>query len=221
MKNCNTCHITILDNTKQCPLCHTTLIGDTTKNESQRYPKISNIKKNNFVIKLLLFLSALLLLACVIVNRIIDPELGWSSICIVGVLYIWLTTMYSIKSNVNIASHVLLQSVCVSIICIVIDAIFGWKQWSINYALPISIQAANVTMFVLLIVTHKRYLKYMIYQLILSVYSIIPIVLLNLGIVTRVMPTFISTSIAVITLIATLIFCGKAFDAEIERRFHF
>lgn len=189
------------------------------KNDSL-YP-INNIKKSNFVMNLLLIISFIIITTCVIVNMLTTPNIHWSFICIIGIIYTWITTIYSIKKNKNIAFHVLLQSICVFLVTLFIDISIGYKSWSLNFALPIILMASNVTMITLLIVTRKKYFKYMIYQIVLSLFSTLPFILLKLNITENIIFTCISSGISLVSLILTIILCSKEFKAEIERRFHF
>lgn len=100
------------------------------------YPKLFNIKKNHFVIKLLMGISILIAIICFLINLLVDNRFYWSIISIFGIVYIWVTTMYSIKKNVNIASHVAVQMICTSILVVIIDLVIGFSGWSINFAIP-------------------------------------------------------------------------------------
>ena len=58
------------------------------------YPKLFNIKKNHFVIKLLMGISILIAIICFLINLLVDNRFYWSIISIFGIVYIWVTTMY-------------------------------------------------------------------------------------------------------------------------------
>jgi len=184
------------------------------------YPKILNIKKSNLAIKIILIISIAVALICLIIDFAIGLKFHWSFLVIAGIIYTWVTTMYSIKKNVNIASHVMLQMICVPILLIVIDNIIGYKGWSINWAIPIGFAVANITMFVLTIVTHKRYFKYAIYQIIIFIISFIPIILYTFKLSTRLLPVIITSSVTIVTSIVIISLCGKDLKEETKRIFH-
>lgn len=87
-------------------------------------------------------------------------------------------------------------------------------------AIPIIAGVANITVMVLAIVSRKRYLKYVIYQLIIFILSMVPLAILLIHIQKNWLPTIISSSIALLTLILTVILCGRDIKLETIRRFH-
>ena len=185
------------------------------------YPKIRNVKKDNTAKRILIALSILVSIICIIINICTSTKFMWSFIVIIGIIYSWVTVMYSIHRNVNIASNVMVQLIAISIITICIDYIIGYSGWSVNLSIPIIIMVANTTMFVLTISSFHKY-KYAIYQLIIFVLSVIPlgILVFSDNIITEPLFTIISSSIAVFTFIFSLILCGKSIIEELDRRLH-
>ena len=155
-----------------------------------------------------------------IVNHFVTQHFKWSLLVIVGVIYTWITVMNSIKKNVNIASRVMLQVILIDILCVVLDWIIGYKGWSFTIAIPISIITANVTMLILLMCAFKIYARYIIYQLIIFVWSMIPAVLCLIGWVPTNILTIIATPIAVFSLLLTIVLFAKEVNEEMKKRFH-
>lgn len=184
------------------------------------YPEITNFKKTNRILKWLIFLSILVSAVCVLINSLCTKQIHWSILCVGGVIYILITTLYSVKKNVNIASHIMVQMICACILLVVIDYSVGYKGWSLNFGIPIAIEAANIAIFVLTIISHKKYFQYVIYQLIIFAISLVPVVLYFMHITTDWLAMTISTGIAVVTLLLTVILCGKDVKEEIQRAFH-
>lgn len=184
------------------------------------YPKLINVKKTNIAINILLLISVIVAITTVIINRLCTKGFNWSLIVVVSILYIWVTTLYSIKKNVNIASHVLIQTICISALVYLIDLIIGYKNWSLELAFPIIIGASNITIFVLTIVSHKRFFKYALYQLTIFIISLIPVILYFTGVTKHFLPMTICSGIAVITLVNTIFLCGKDLRQELERQLH-
>lgn len=69
------------------------------------------------------------------------------------------------KKNINIAGHVLLQTIAISLLTVYIDFELQFKGWSINMVIPILVITSNIAMLILTIVSHKQFIKYVIYQL--------------------------------------------------------
>lgn len=184
------------------------------------YPNIMNIKKSHIAIKILTGISIAIILICVLINAIFTPWIKWSFLVAIGILYAWITTLYSIRRNVNIASHVLLQTSVLLILLYLIDTIIGYRGWSISIGMPIVIGIANITMLILTIVSRKRYFKYSFYQILLSVESIIVIVLLMIKAKYKIISVSITSGITIVTLVLSIALCGKDLKEKLYRIFH-
>lgn len=199
-----------------------TITNEIYKNkEGLLYPKVMNMNKSKLWLKLLIIISILIGVTSLIINNTVGPKFHWSWIVILGIVYSLVTIWYSIKKNVNIASHVMVQTICATIIVVLLDWIIGYNGWSIKLALPILCSTANITMLILLIINQKGYPKYALYQFIIFVWSLIPVLLLLLSIVKLGIFIMISLGISTVTIISTILFCGKEMKEELKRRFHF
>ena len=194
--------------------------GVRENNESKLYPKIRNINRIDKVMLIMTIISFVIGITSLIVNHFVTQHFKWSLLVIVGVIYTWITVMNSIKKNVNIASRVMLQVILIDILCVVLDWIIGYKGWSFTIAIPISIITANVTMLILLMCAFKIYARYIIYQLIIFVWSMIPAVLCLIGWVPTNILTTIATPIAVFSLLLTIVLFAKELNQQMRKRFH-
>ena len=184
------------------------------------YPKLINVKRTNLAIKILLLISVIVAIVVFVINELTSKEFKWSFIVIIGIVYVWVTTLYSLKKNINIAQHVLIQMICISVLVILLDMIIGYKKWSLELSFPIIIMVANVTIFVLTIVSHKRYFKYALYHLFIFCISIIPVILYFTKVTEHWLFMTISSGIALFTFLNTIILCGRDLKQELERLFH-
>lgn len=185
------------------------------------YPKIRNVKSGNVAIKVMVIISFAIAAICAIIN-ICTSKFLWSVIVIIGIIYAWFTVLYSVHRNINIASNVMIQSIAISLLTLGIDYTIGYSGWAINLAIPIIFSIANITIFVLTLVSLKRYYKYAIYQLIIFLLSIIPLIIdiASDNIIKTPIFTIISSSIAVFVFIFSLILCGRSILEELNRRLH-
>lgn len=185
------------------------------------YPKIRNVKSGNIGIKVMVIISFAIAAICAIIN-ICTSKFLWSVIVIIGIIYAWFTVLYSVHRNINIASNVMIQSIAISLLTLGIDYTIGYSGWAINLAIPIIFSIANITIFVLTLVSLKRYYKYAIYQLIIFLLSIIPLIIaiVSDNIIKTPIFTIISSSIAVFVFIFSLILCGRSILEELNRRLH-
>lgn len=185
------------------------------------YPEKIKAKKSGKIIKILMSISLLIAIVLVTINKLTTPHIPWAALANAGIVYIWIVVMYSIKKNINIAGHVLLQLTALSVLTVYMDYLLGNKGWSINMAIPIIIMIANVTMLVLTIVTYKKYMKYAIYQLVIVLFSMVPVILVTEHIVQDKTLSMIATGISVLNLLLCLSLSAKDLKETVIRKFHF
>lgn len=184
------------------------------------YPKKLSSKKGDLIFKTFLISSVILGLLLVIINKLTMPEVPWAALSNAGIIYIWITVFYSIKKNTNIAGHVMIQAIAISFLTVFIDYKLGFQKWSINISIPIIIIIANATMLILTIVSHKKFIKYAIYQLIIVLFSMIPVILISENIIENKVLSIVASSISILNLILTFFLCAKDVKAAIIRKFH-
>ena len=184
------------------------------------YPKKIKAKKSAKLIKILLIASFAIAILLTIINKLTTPNIPWAALANSGIIYSWITVMYSIKKNINIAGHVLLQTIAIAILTFYIDYKIGWKGWSFSISIPIIIMIANITMLILTIVSHKKYIKYAIYQIIILCFSILPVMFMTENIIQDKILSIIAVGISGINLLLTLILSAKDVKEAIVRKFH-
>ena len=77
------------------------------------YPQKINSKKCNLIIYTCLIISIVIGITLVIINKLTTPQIPWAGLANCGIIYTWLTTIYSIKKGTNIAGHVLIQTILI------------------------------------------------------------------------------------------------------------
>lgn len=184
------------------------------------YPQKLNSKKSNLIVKLGLSISLLVAIILSIINKLTTPQISWAAIANGGIVYIWIILFYSIRKNINIAGHVLMQTITISLFTVYIDYKLGFKEWSLNIVLPILVIISNIAMFVLTIVSHKQFIKYAIYQLVIVFFSILPIIFITENIVQNKILSIIAISISILNLLISLVWCTKDIKEAIVRNFH-
>ena len=184
------------------------------------YPKKIKAKKSEKIIKILFITSIFIAIMLLTINNLTTPKIPWATLSIAGIIYIWVTVIYAINKNTNIAGHVLLQTIALSLLIVFIDYKLGFTKWSINIAVPIIIIVANITMLILTIVSYKKYMKYAIYQLIILMFSTLPVIFITEKIVQNKILSIIAIIISSINLILTLALSTKELKETIIRKFH-
>ena len=184
------------------------------------YPQKINSKKGDKIVYSLIVTSVIIGLILFIINRLTTPQVHWAALANCGIIYTWLTVMYSIKKGTNIASHVLIQTILVSIVLLYIDKTIGYYGWSVYIGIPITLIVANVTMVVLTIISYKKYIKYAIYQLMIVLISLMPIVLVVKHIIEMKTLIRIAVDISVISLVISLVFGFRDIKEAMIRKLH-
>ena len=184
------------------------------------YPKLNNVKRNNIILIISIAISIILIDVLLLINVLVDKTSHWSLLCVAGILYVYGTIIYTKKRNINIASNVFVQCLLVSLLIIAIDYFIGFSGWSLNISIPIVVIVANSTLMILTIVSRKRYMKYAMYHVLTFLFSMIPLVLMFMGIIQNKVLTIVSSSIATFSLLLTIILCGRAMWIETKKRLH-
>lgn len=182
------------------------------------YPVIK--RKNKVLLKGVEMTLLIIGCICILINELTTPSFKWSYLVILGMLYCFTTTMYSIQKNVNVASHVFMQVIAISILVTLLDYVIGFRGWSFLLAIPIAIVIGNMTMFILAMVARKRYFKYAIYQLVLSFLSGVFLLWTFLAHHYHIISLSIAFGISVFTLLITIFLCGRDLKEELQRSFH-
>ena len=184
------------------------------------YPKKLSSKKSNMLIKILLGVSFSLAIILTIMNKLTTPNIHWAALANAGIIYAWITVRYSINKRTNIAGHVMIQAIAFSLLTTYIDYNFGFKGWSLEISIPIIIMIANMTMLVLTIVSHRKYVRYAIYQLVICVYSLIPIYFIQRDLIDHYVLSYIAIGISIVNFILTMVLSARDVKEAIVRKFH-
>lgn len=184
------------------------------------YPQKLSSKKGQKILNICLMISLVIAIILVIVNKFTTPNIHWAALTNCGIIYIWITVLYSIKRGTNIAGHVLLQTIAISAVMLYIDYRLGFQGWSINIAIPIILIIANITMLILTLVSYKKYIKYAIYQLFIVLMSLISIILITNNLIQMQVLNTAAMIISILNLAITLILCYKDIKEAIIRKIH-
>lgn len=181
------------------------------------YPQKISSKKSELIINILLSVSITIAIILVIINKLTTPQIPWAALANCGIIYIWITVIYSVKRNTNIAGHVLLQIIIMSMAVLYIDDAIGFNGWSVSIAVPIILIVANVAMLILTMVSYKKYIRYALYQLAIVLITLISILLIiknpNVLVINAI-------GISIANLVISLILSYKDIKEEIIRKFH-
>ena len=91
------------------------------------YPQRLSSKKSDLLIKILLGISLLIAIILVIINKLTTKDIHWAALANAGILYAWITVLYSLNKHRNIAGHVIIQLIAIGILTTYIDYKIGFK----------------------------------------------------------------------------------------------
>ena len=221
MKKCKRCNIKVNENTDSCPLCRTILTSLNESDYKPTYPEIKlNPHKYNIIKRTFIFISILSGITTAITNYLTYNGVMWSVITITAIIYFWIMMAYSIRRNTNIASKILVQVLGAAILTVIMDYSIGYSGWSVNHVIPEIITLANISVLILVIINRMYWHTYVINQIIIAIFGLIPGILYLCGLINVPLPTVIATSTSVIVLLGTIIFGDKSIKSELIRRFH-
>lgn len=184
------------------------------------YPQKLSSKKSEKILNICLISSVIIAILLVIINRITNSDIHWAALANCGIIYTWITVMYSIKKSRNIAGHVLLQTIAISAATLYIDYRIGFNGWSMTVAIPIILIVSNITMSILTLVSYKKYIQYAMCQLVIVIMSLTSIYIITNNLMELTLLNNIAMIISIINLVLTLILCYKDVKDAIVMKFH-
>jgi len=220
MSKCNLCRVDVLDATQVCPLCKSIIAPDALA--KNRYPAVRiRLQRlalaNNIYLFLALCAEAILLF----INGMTTPDFWWSVIPGVALLYVYLVLRYAIQGRSGYRSKILVLALLAILSTIAIDVVIGYKGWSVDYVLPSGIAAVDVIILICMIVNHRNWQSYIIWQLFMILCSLLPVVLYLTGLEHNRYLAFVPLAASLALFLGTLIIGDRRARLELSRRFHF
>lgn len=235
MSRCNKCGVDILDNTCECPLCHSVLdvghasVAGNEKNAadavditySSMYPNAAvSVRRFRFAERLVLFTSVVAMMGLMLANIIGRPFVAWT--VIIGLILVYVNTALrmAITGRVGYQSKTLWLTFIAVAILIGIDALTGFRGWSLNAVLPSAILLLSLITFILLFVNIRNWQSYIPLEIFLVVVSVFMLILSLFSVITYPNIVYIALAVSVLLLSGTLILGGDRAKRELFRRFH-
>ena len=217
MRECKKCRVEILDDTRVCPLCSSVLEISGEPGTCTGYPDVkSTVRKLNFIVRLYSFLAIITEVTMIIVNYLNFHGVWWSAVSGICILYFYIPLKYSLQKNKGYQTVIVVQVVGAVLLVIAADYIVGYRGWSVNYALLL----LDFAIGSLMIVNASNWQSYILMQIFTALVSVVCMVLLWIGIITRPMFSLVALAVSLCMLLGTLIFGERRAKAELKRRFH-
>lgn len=174
------------------------------------------------VFKIFSFICIVAVVAAMSVDYIVDSQISRVSLVVSGgVLSMWLALAMGFYKRHNLLKNAMWQLLIITIGCIIWDGATGWRGWSVDFVLPVVGIVIQISMMTISRLFYRLAKDYMIYFIMAAGYSILlPLILLLTGAVKVAVPTVICIGFSVILLAALIIFKGREFREEMEKKFH-
>ena len=220
MNKCNACCISVRDDAEICPLCGSVLAhGDDARNT---YPNIEeSMHSLRLALRIYIFAAFVLGIASLPVNLLLTPDFLWCIIsdCILltgGLVLYWLVNGMPTSWGITI----ILAAIILIGLADLSDRLLGNLGWSLNYAQPGLLLAAEAAVLVLMIVSPRTWQTYISVQLVIALLSLAAIPLFFCGQLSNPIVSLTSVAVTVLFFIGTLVIGGPRTREELSRRFH-
>ena len=188
------------------------------KNEFPGY-KREEKETGKKIFQIFSFLCIVLAVSSCMINYILDKKISYAGFVTVGCFCTWLVVTVGYKKRRNLLKNSMWQLVIVSIIAVLWDYWTGFRGWSVDLLIPLASIAVLCSVPVIAKIRHLEQEEYLFYFVQISVYGLIPFLLLLFGIVKLPYPSVICSGISFLSLIWIAIFRGKELIQEVHKKF--
>jgi len=219
MSKCRNCNVEILDETEFCPLCHSVL--EQTEELENMYPdaRLKN-QKMKFVTRLYLFCALVVEFLLVIIDFNGENQVHWSVLVGLGLLYVYTVLRYAILGKSGYRAKTIVLVLLAVLITVAVDFITGYRGWSVDYVASGGILLVDVIIIALMIWNRRNWQSYIMWQITMILFALIPAVLYLIGLERNFIMAFLPLIVSVFLFIGTLMIGGRRASQELYRRFH-
>lgn len=219
MAKCKNCSIEILDETEVCPLCQAILVE--TEPVENMYPNARvRMRRLLLLSRVYLFCAILAEALLMFIDWRTPGELQWSLIAGLGLLAGYFVLRYAIVGRSGYRSKLVLLVAAVILLCVGIDYIIGFRGWSLHYVLPGGILLVDGGILLCMILNRRNWQSYMMFQLLMILCSLLPIVFQLTGLAEGLYMTFLPLCVSAALFLGTLLIGDHRARTELRRRFH-
>ncbi len=219
MSRCRNCNIEVLDETVRCPLCGSVL--EYTEEMENMYPNVK-IKARKMVLISRIYLFCAILSEAVLwyVNAAVNPEIWWSVIVGLGMLYLYLLLRFAILGQSGYREKTVVLTAIAVLVMVAVDMVTGYRGWSVNYVLPAGIMLMDAGIIVCMVIDRRNWQSYLMWQMVMILCSIVPLILAAAGIVTAPFLSNLAFACSLFLFLGSVIIGDRRARVELRRRFH-
>ena len=219
MSKCRNCNVEILDETEFCPLCHSVL--EQTEELENMYPDAGlKNQKMKFVTRLYLFCALVVEFLLVIIDFNGENQVHWSVLVGLGLLYVYTVLRYAILGKSGYRAKTIVLVLLAVLVTVVVDFVTGYRGWSVDYVASGGILLVDVIIIALMIWNRRNWQSYIMWQITMILFALIPAVLYLIGLERNFIMAFLPLIVSVFLFIGTLMIGGRRAGQELYRRFH-
>lgn len=221
MNYCPKCKLNIEGERELCPLCQSSLDKNET-NRTEIFPEIKppRKKKRFFALKILLLISAIIVITSITVNFILASTGHWALYVVSGVACAWFVSTIILLQRKNVLKIIFSQTIVIIILTYIWDYATGLHGWATNFVIPITVFLATISTSVIAEAMRIQVEDYSVYLCNLTVLNILLIVFLIFDVVSIKIPTAICVGMNFLVIAVFIIFEGKKILEDIKRRLH-
>lgn len=220
MSKCPNCNIEILDMAAHCPLCRSAL--ETGAAVEAMYPDLRvTTRKLALACRIYLFCAIALESLLIALNLMLGHKLLWCVLTGLGLLYVYLLLRYALLGQRGYQAKTFVLTLMAVLMAVAADFATGYRGWSVDYVLPMGIIFIDVSVFVLIFVNRRGWQSYIVWEIAMLLFSLIPAGLYIAGLEHNIFFAFAPLVLSAYLLLGSVIIGGRRARLELKRRFHF
>ena len=222
MSRCLHCGVKIVDQTDVCPLCKCVVEAEGEAAAAERYPDIRlKGRKLELIGRIILFLDIVIGSLAVLINYMRKGDVWWSGIVVGGLGYTLLILFFFIQNqHAGYRSKALTGVACGAAYMVLIDYVFGFTHWSLNYAIPLALITVDAMIVAMMFVNIRNWQSYLLFQIFMILCSGLCVLLSLFGIIEKPLMSYVAFGLSIVMFLAAFIIGGRRARNELKRRFH-
>lgn len=222
MSKCLKCGVQILDSTEVCPLCRCVVEADGEDEAGERYPDIRlKGRKLELIARIVLFVSIVIGALCIILNYKYQTGVWWSAVVVGGLADLQLIMFFFVENeHAGYRSKMVIGVACCIAYAVLIDYVFGFEHWSVDYVVPAAFLAMDIMIIILMFVNIRNWQSYLLFQILMIICSGVCAVLSLIGVIRHPAMSYTAFGLSCMLFLASFIIGGKRASNELKRRFH-
>ena len=219
MGKCQNCRIEILDESERCPLCQTIL--EPTESLENMYPNI-RLKRHRrlFACRIYLFCAILVQALLTVIDYLTPSPFHWSFITGLTLLLGYVCLRLGVSDKAGYRSKLILLTIASLVFVCGVDAVMGYRGWSLDYVLPAGLMAVDGVILILMFCNHRNWQSYIMWQILMILLSLIPVFLYLAGMEKNILMAFLPLAVSGTLFLGTMMIGGSRAVTELQRRFH-